>query len=54
MIHGIGYHLIQITDIMEGRQTNDSSFNCGGFKSNYKYVNETVYTDCDILLLQEI
>ena len=38
---------------MEGRQTKVSSFNCAGFKGNYEYINETVYANCDILLLQE-
>ena len=53
MIHGIGYHSIQITEIMECRQTKVSSFNCAGFKGKCEYINKTVYAGCDILLLQE-
>ena len=44
---------MEIALIMEDRQTKILSYNCAGFKSNYDYINKTVFENCDILLLQE-
>ena len=52
-MYGMLGHTTTTTKKMEGKQIKISSYNCAGFKGQSDFIKEKVYTNCDIVLLQE-